>query len=95
MTDPIEGVVEEIASELAPHNGIFIPKKVVASVITAIIIGGVGVPLYIAKELSNQGQKIIKIDGQIESTKELMLQMVKSQETRLSRLENRIYGSNP
>lgn len=95
MTDPIEDAIEEVASELIPKSGIFIPRKIAMSIIMAMVIGGIGVPVYIAKELTDQGQKIIKIDGQVESTKELVLEIVASQEKRLSRLEDRVYGPAP
>jgi len=95
MTDQFTDAAEDIAAAITPAKGVYIPKRIATSIVAAIIIGGIGVPAYIAKEITNQGRQMIQINERLDSTKELMIQMVRSQEARLSRVENRVYGSNP
>lgn len=76
------------------NKGLFLPTWIVTLVFTPIFAVGLGSLGWVIKTLIKQDQTLIKIEGKVDKTNDLMNQSLESHEKRINRLENRVFDQN-
>lgn len=73
-------------------KGVFLPTWVILCVFTPLIAGGAGAITWTAKTLVEHGHSLVEIDEKLDSSKELLIEMVDSHERRINRIEDVVFN---
>lgn len=74
-------------------KGLFLPSWVIIFVFSPVLVGGAAAITWTAKTLIDHGHKLIEIEEKIDSSKELMIEMVNSHERRIVRIEDKVFSN--